>query len=303
MKRRALINLLIVTLASFRKAYTQQTECHNYKNDFTKSTAGWIAQGIDIDTYALTPTGIKMKLMPPRQYVRLHDENHMPYNRFEGRGPTFNSSTYLQYGRVSATVKSARVGGAVTAIVLIGDGNDEIDIELLGGDPNHIHKPLYTINGGYHNVTGKPIYEGFHTYTVDWQPERITWSIDGQIVRVKDRNDTCEDGVCKFPSQPARVQIGLWDGSKDSGTAEWARGPIDWVRNSVVSAYIKAVEIDCNPEYNNITGIVTETGEIKPYKPSPVKESTAQNILPSYSLLLTSGIVIILMNYYHIAHT
>ncbi|KAG0180154.1 hypothetical protein DFQ29_001168 [Apophysomyces sp. BC1021] len=248
MKRRALINLLIVTLASFRKAYTQQTECHNYKNDFTKSTAGWIAQGIDIDTYALTPTGIKMKLMPPRQYVRLHDENHMPYNRFEGRGPTFNSSTYLQYGRVSATVKSARVGGAVTAIVLIGDGNDEIDIELLGGNPNELL---------------------------------------GQLM-----GRLCE-----------RVQIGLWDGSKDSGTAEWARGPIDWVRNSVVSAYIKAVEIDCNPEYNNITGIVTETGEIKPYKPSPVKESTAQNILPSYSLLLTSGIVIILMNYYHIAHT
>ena len=39
----------------------------------------------------------------------------------------------MHYGRVSATVKSANVGGAITAVILIADGGDEIDIELLGG--------------------------------------------------------------------------------------------------------------------------------------------------------------------------
>ncbi|KAF7730421.1 hypothetical protein EC973_002228 [Apophysomyces ossiformis] len=283
-----------ITLASLPTIHTQDVECQNYKTDFTRSSTGWVARDMDPETYALTPVGVKMKLLPPRQYIRLHDENHMPFNKYEGRGPTFNSSTYLRYGKVSATVKSARVGGAVTAIILIGDGNDEIDIELLGGDVNHMqtnyfwgHKPLYTVNGAYHNVSGKPIYEDFHTYTVDWQPQRITWSVDGQLVRVKERNDTCEEGVCRFPSQPARVQIGLWDGSKDSGTAEWARGPIDWVRDSVISAYIKAVEIECHPEYNNITGVITEDGELKPYTPPHPTEtsSLAENVLPDYRLL------------------
>lgn len=57
----------------------------------------------------------------------------LPYNKFEGRGPTFNSSTYMHYGRLSATLKSAPVGGAITAVILLADGGDEIDIELLGG--------------------------------------------------------------------------------------------------------------------------------------------------------------------------
>jgi beta-glucanase (GH16 family) len=39
----------------------------------------------------------------------------------------------MQYGTFEATVKSAPVGGAVTAIILIADGGDEIDFELLGG--------------------------------------------------------------------------------------------------------------------------------------------------------------------------
>lgn len=57
----------------------------------------------------------------------------LPYNKYEGRGPTFNASTYMRYGRVSATVKSASVGGAITAVILLADGGDEIDFELLGG--------------------------------------------------------------------------------------------------------------------------------------------------------------------------
>lgn len=61
----------------------------------------------------------------------------LPYNQFEGRGPTFNATNYMHFGRLSATIKSANVGGAITAVILIADNKDEIDIELLGGDPNH----------------------------------------------------------------------------------------------------------------------------------------------------------------------
>ena len=62
----------------------------------------------------------------------------LPYNQYEGYGPTFNASTYMHYGRVSATIQSANVGGAIAAVILIADGGDEIDFELLGGDPNHV---------------------------------------------------------------------------------------------------------------------------------------------------------------------
>ncbi|CAG8852026.1 21511_t:CDS:1, partial [Racocetra persica] len=40
--------------------------------------------------------------------------------------------------------------------------------------------------------------------------------------------DTLDKGVCKFPSHPSYVQIGLWDASGADGTAQWSHGPIDW---------------------------------------------------------------------------
>lgn len=87
------------------------------------------------------------------------------------------------------------------------------------------HNPLYTINGGYHEVAGKPTFEDFHKYTIEWYarniapynlelmelyavwnrgPERIQWFIDGNLVRTKERKETCgDDGVCKYPNLPS----------------------------------------------------------------------------------------------------
>jgi beta-glucanase (GH16 family) len=59
-------------------------------------------------------------------------DSELAYNDAEGEGATFNASTYMLYGRFSVTLKSAKVGGAVTAMILIADDKDEIDYELLG---------------------------------------------------------------------------------------------------------------------------------------------------------------------------
>lgn len=62
----------------------------------------------------------------------------VPYNKFEGKGFTFNATSYMQYGKFSAQIKSANVPGAVTAVILIADNGDEIDFELLTGGTNTI---------------------------------------------------------------------------------------------------------------------------------------------------------------------
>lgn len=56
----------------------------------------------------------------------------LPYNSHMGHGPTLNSTTYMHYGRLSATIKSSKVGGAITAVILISDTGDEIDFEVIG---------------------------------------------------------------------------------------------------------------------------------------------------------------------------
>ncbi|KAI8883419.1 glycoside hydrolase family 16 protein [Backusella circina FSU 941] len=211
-------------------ATDNRVTCHNYRTDFSKSTRGWRV------------------------------EDNLPYNEIGGRGPTLNASTYILYGKISATIRSASVGGAITAFIMIADEGDEIDFELLGGDTNHAytnffwgHHVEYLINGGKHEIPGNPIDTAFHKYTIDWQPEKIEWLIDDKLIRTQFKKDTCgRQGECRFPSKPARIQFGLWDGSYDSGTAQWARGPIDWTQHSSISAHVKELTVDCNPEYNHI---------------------------------------------------
>ncbi|KAI8882834.1 glycoside hydrolase family 16 protein [Backusella circina FSU 941] len=204
--------------------------CHNFRTDFTKNVRGWKV------------------------------ENNLPYNELAGRGPTLNATTYMRYGKVSADIRSASIGGAVTAFILIADGGDEIDFEILGGDPHHAQtnyfygpRAEYAVNGGVHNIPGSPLDSSFHKYTIDWQPDKIDWLIDDQIIRTKWKKDTCDStGLCRYPSHPARIQFGLWDGSTESTTAEWAKGPIDWTEHSSITAYVKDLQVDCNPDYNQI---------------------------------------------------
>lgn len=44
----------------------------------------------------------------------------------------------MRYGKLSAHIRSAGTGGAVTAFILMADGGDEIDFEFLGADLDHV---------------------------------------------------------------------------------------------------------------------------------------------------------------------
>ncbi|CAO3617955.1 unnamed protein product [Mucor hiemalis] len=251
----------MVTTPEFTSNNEPKFACHNYRTEFSKNTRGWQVENSMQDTYDLDNNGMKLNLVPPKEYRRMRDTvTDLPYNQYGGRGPTLNSTTYMRYGRLSAHIRSAGTGGAVTAFILMADGGDEIDFEFLGGDLDHVQSNYfwgktveYTVNGGLHKVTGGSVDTTFHKYTIDWQPDKIQWFVDDVVVRTRIKAETCDgNGVCKFPSQPARIQFGLWDGSVESGTAEWSRGPINWGVPQDISAHIKDVTVDCNPEYNQI---------------------------------------------------
>lgn len=67
-------------------------------------------------------------------------------------------------------------------------GNCEIDVmEAIGTDPgNTYHASLHSDPGFTQTVTGgADLSSGFHTYSVDWEPDTITWLLDGkQVARV-----------------------------------------------------------------------------------------------------------------------
>ncbi|CEP17495.1 hypothetical protein [Parasitella parasitica] len=245
-----------------------ESECRNMDTDFAKTTEGWVLQrGSTTETYDITDEGLTMKILKPTEYEEHYEplvDNKVPgklkYNEYEGKGFTFNATTLMHYGKFSATLKSAKVPGAVTAVILIADNGDEIDFEFLAGPKkqitsNYFYGPriVYGENGKVIDAPKGNAYDQFYTYSIEWSPEKVVWKIDNNVIRTLTRDETDPKNGTEpaYPTHAARVQIGLWDGSGVSGTAQWARGPINWgEQDGPIEAYIKNVKIECDPKYN-----------------------------------------------------
>ena len=98
-------------------------------------------------------------------------------------------------------------------------------------------------------------FSDYHTYEIDWQPEQLTWSIDGSIKRTLKKSETFNktDNQYHYPQTPSRVQLSLWPAgiSKNGkGTVDWAGGLINWNSEDVKAngyyySMFKEVEIEC----------------------------------------------------------
>lgn len=103
-----------------------------------------------------------------------------------------------QYGHVEARMKIPRGQGMWPAFWMLGTdlgqvgwpNSGEIDVmENVGFEPSTvhgtIHGPGYSGSGGigaaYTLPNGQAFADAFHTFAVDWAPDSITWSVDGQV--------------------------------------------------------------------------------------------------------------------------
>jgi beta-glucanase (GH16 family) len=93
-----------------------------------------------------------------------------------------------------------------------------------------------------------------HTYTIDWQPDYVSWAIDGKVGRTVYKNDTYNttDNKYHFPQTPSRVQLSLWPAglpTNGKGTIEWAGGLINWdspyMQNGYYYAQVKEISVEC----------------------------------------------------------
>ncbi|KAJ5327094.1 Glycoside hydrolase family 16 CRH1 predicted [Penicillium brevicompactum] len=154
-------------------------------------------------------------------------------------GTLFANNHYIWYGKVSGKIKSSRGKGVVTAFILLSDVKDEIDYEWVGADLSLVQTNYYWQgvldwhNSGNISVEGEDTYNDWHTYEIDWTPEKVDWIVDGSVQRTLKKADTYNETSkqYQFPQTPSRLQMSLWPAGQPSnaqGTIDWAGGEIDW---------------------------------------------------------------------------
>jgi beta-glucanase (GH16 family) len=152
------------------------------------------------------------------------------------------------HGRVEARMRLPRGRGVWPAFWMLGSnlgatpwpGCGEIDIvENLGHDSRTIHG---TVHGpGYSGREGiarshvhdVDLGEDFHVYGVDWEPDRVSWLLDGRVYGAVTVGDL--DGRPWVHAHPFFILLNLavggeWPGDPDESTPFPATLLVDYVR-------------------------------------------------------------------------
>ncbi|KIV89100.1 hypothetical protein PV10_08704 [Exophiala mesophila] len=167
--------------------------------------------------------------------------------------PYIWTNFYFLYGKVEVVLKAAPGIGIITGAVLMADDGDEVDWEWSGNNFGNKTGKVQTnffgkgITGNYGRGTEELVdspQSKFHTYSYDWTPEALSWSIDGRVVRIL-RNNGTTTGDWQYPQTPSRLHLGVWcagDPDAYAGTVFWAGGYTKF-EDAPFSAYVKSVKI------------------------------------------------------------
>jgi Glycosyl hydrolases family 16 len=137
--------------------------------------------------------------------------------------------------------------------------HDEIDFELLTNLPNKVqtniygNEPLGRGHPQFVSYTSGSITD-YHTYEIKWQPTKVTWFIDGHLVRT----DTSH-----VPAGPMNFHLNIWVPD------------LDWA-----IAYSHDLQPTASPSSNQVFWMGVDSVHIQSFKPAPGESSLTPILLP-----------------------
>jgi beta-glucanase (GH16 family) len=145
------------------------------------------------------------------------------------------------YGYVEARIKMAPGNGMWSAFWMlptpyadgtIHDDDGELDVvEFVGPEPTVGNAAAH--RGGVNHVhdydLGTDLTQGFHTYGLDWEPDHLTWYVDGNVVFTT--TDTAViPTVAEYLILNLSVGVaGSWPGTPDATTSFPTSMQVDYV--------------------------------------------------------------------------
>lgn len=159
--------------------------------------------------------------------------------KYNYSGAEYRTSDHYGYGYYETSMQAIKNDGVVSSFFTYtgpSEDNpwDEIDIEILGKDTTKVQLNYYTNGVGNHEYMydlGFDASQGFHTYGFDWQPDHITWYVDGKAVYTAYNN---------IPKTASRIMMNTWPGR---GVNEWLNA---YNGKTPLTAYYQWVTYDSN---------------------------------------------------------
>lgn len=150
----------------------------------------------------------------------------------------------VQYGKFEARMMMAAASGTVSSMFLYQNGSEipdgrpwvEVDIEILGKNPNSFQSNIITGKAGAqktsekHHAVSPAADLAFHTYAIEWTPNYVRWTLDGVEVR------KTEGGQVSNLTGTQGLRFNLWSSESASWVGQFDESKlplfqfINWVK-------------------------------------------------------------------------
>ena len=139
-------------------------------------------------------------------------------------GSEIQTHELFRYGYFETRMRLPRDPGLITAAFTFvkrdpGKPSNEIDIEILGRATSRVELTIHESNRSTAKKMSLPFdsADGFHTYGIDWQPDRVRWYAEGKLIHEERGRPVAN------LTRPQKFILSLWATKK---LHQWA-GEID----------------------------------------------------------------------------
>lgn len=188
---------------------------------------------------------------------------------------TTEEKVSARFGRIEVRAKMPQGQGIWPAIWMLGDNRDQIEwpgcgeidlVEVLGHEPNRYYSTLHYTNGDNskgeeqqtHQLLEGSFSQDYHLYTLDWNKDSLTFSLDGLQLTTLFIEDDMKEFQRSFYFILNIAVGGYWPGNPDNTTTFPQSMKVDFIRVYSKDDYLAPAEPLLDIDEETLGGVLEE---------------------------------------------